>query len=88
MAPQGKIWINEKAETSIKGLYAAGDESMGSIGPSATYGWIAGENAARYTKEVPSPDIEKVRVEIEGKKKIVAEISNRKEGADWKEANI
>jgi succinate dehydrogenase/fumarate reductase flavoprotein subunit len=88
MTPQGKIWINEKAETSIKGLYAAGDESMGSIGPSATYGWIAGENAARYAKEVPSPDIRKVRVEIEEREKQVTEISNRKDGADWKEANI
>ena len=50
MFSQGKIWINEKAETSLEGLYAAGDESTQSIGPAAIYGWIAGENAAKYAK--------------------------------------
>ena len=58
--PEGKIWINEKAETSLKGLYAAGDESIVSIGPAATYGWIAGESAALYARTVPEPEIEKV----------------------------
>ena len=88
MLPEGKIWISEKAETSIDGLYAAGDESMGGIGPSATYGWIAGENAATYVKEVPGPDVEKARAEIEERKALVNNMSSRKEGPDWKEANI
>jgi succinate dehydrogenase/fumarate reductase flavoprotein subunit len=86
--PEGKIWINEKAETSIKGLYAAGDESMGSIGPAATYGWIAGESAAEYAKEAPTPDIEKARAKIEEKKRMVYQIRSRKEGPSWQEANI
>jgi len=88
MLPEGKIWINEKAETSIKGLYAAGDESMGGIGPSATYGWIAGENAATYVREEPIPDIEKARAEIEEREALLDKISSRKQGPDWREANI
>lgn len=88
MTSEGKIWINEKAETSITGLYAAGDESMGGIGPSATYGWIAAESAAAYAKVAPHPDIEKARTQIEGRKGLVAEMRSRRAGPDWKEANI
>jgi len=88
MLPEGKIWINEKAETSIKGLYAAGDESMGGIGPSATYGWVAGENAAAYVKGSSAPDIEKAREEIERRKDMISQLGSRKTGPDWKEANI
>ena len=86
--PEGKVWINEKAETSLKGLYAAGDESIVSIGPAATYGWIAGENAAAAAKNGPAVDVEKARAEIEEKKNVVREIASRKEGADWREANV
>ena len=88
MLPEGKIWINERAETSVKGLYAAGDESMGGIGPSATYGWIAGENAAIYVKNAPAPDVDKARGKIEEKKALVEQMSSREIGPDWKEANI
>jgi len=88
ITPEGKIWISEKAETSMKGLYAAGDESMGSIGPAAVYGWIAGENAAKYAKSKPPYDIEKARTEIEERKSLVHEIRSREVGPDWKEANI
>jgi len=86
--PEGKIWINEKAEASLKGLYSAGDESMGGIGPAATYGWIAGESAAPYVKEARSPDVEKARAEIDAKKRMIEDIKNRQEGPDWKETNI
>lgn len=88
ITPEGKIWISEKAETSMKGLYAAGDESMGSIGPAAVYGWIAGENAAKYAKAKPPYDIEKARTEIEERKSLVHEIRSREVGPDWREANI
>ncbi len=86
--PEGKIWINEKAETSLKGLYAAGDESIVSIGPAATYGWIAGESAAFYARTVPEPEIEKVAGQIEEKTQMVDEICKRREGPGWEEANI
>jgi succinate dehydrogenase/fumarate reductase flavoprotein subunit len=88
MLPEGKIWINERAETSMKGLYAAGDESMGGIGPSATYGWIAGDNAAVYATGAPPPDIDRAREEIENKKAMVSEMCTRTGGPDWKETNI
>jgi len=88
ITPEGKIWINEKAETSLKGLYAAGDESIASIGPAATYGWIAGENAAAAAKSGPAIEVEKVRGEIEGNKNVIREIISRKEGAEWREANV
>lgn len=45
------VWVNEKAETSVKGLYSAGDMAavphnymLGAF----TYGWFAGVNAAQY----------------------------------------
>jgi succinate dehydrogenase/fumarate reductase flavoprotein subunit len=88
MCSEGKILINEKAETPVKGLYAAGDESILSIGPSSTYGWIAGESAALYAKSAPEPETETVREQIEEQKGVVAEILKRKQGLGWKEANV
>ena len=85
---EGKILINEKAETSLEGLYAAGDESIVSIGPSATYGWIAGESAAGYAKAAPAPDIDKVRPEIEDRGAFIDGLCARKAGPDWRETNI
>ncbi|MGY2439861.1 fumarate reductase/succinate dehydrogenase flavoprotein subunit [Pseudomonas sp. SDO52101_S400] len=45
------VWVNERAETSVKGLYSAGDMAavphnymLGAF----TYGWFAGHNAAEY----------------------------------------
>jgi succinate dehydrogenase/fumarate reductase flavoprotein subunit len=86
--PEGKILINEKAETTLKGLYAAGDESIVSIGPAATYGWIAGENAALYARTAADPDVGKAAAQIEEKVRIVEAIGDRKDGPDWSEANI
>ncbi len=48
------VWVNERAETSVKGLYSAGDMAavphnymLGAF----TYGWFAGHNAADYVAE-------------------------------------
>ncbi|MBX8484145.1 fumarate reductase/succinate dehydrogenase flavoprotein subunit [Pseudomonas cichorii] len=45
------VWVNERAETSVKGLYSAGDMAavphnymLGAF----TYGWFAGVNAAEH----------------------------------------
>lgn len=45
------VWVNERAETSVPGLYSAGDMAavphnymLGAF----TYGWFAGQNAADY----------------------------------------
>jgi len=88
LTTRGGIYYNEKGETSLKGLYAAGDEYFGGVSCAATFGWIAGENAAKYANQVEFPGIDRVREQIEEKKKLLSEIRNRKVGAIWQEANV
>ncbi|WP_052417276.1 fumarate reductase/succinate dehydrogenase flavoprotein subunit [Cellvibrio mixtus] len=54
------VWVNEHAETSVKGLYSAGDMAavphnymLGAF----TYGWFAGVNAADYVAERVHSDL-------------------------------
>lgn len=66
------VWVNEKAETTVPGLYAAGD--MASVPHNYmigafVFGRLAGENAVQYLQDVPhlepDPDVleaEKTRV--------------------------
>ena len=85
--PEAKVWINEKAETSVKGLYAAGDESIVSIGPAATYGWIAGHSAATFARGADAFDrISGAYVEEKGS--MIQGMLSREQGPDWKETNI
>ncbi len=88
--PKGGIYHDQKGETSVRGLFAAGDETYCSSGISmaATYGWISGENAAKYAKDVKPPVIGRVKAEIEKSKALLNEIRGREVGADWKEANV
>jgi succinate dehydrogenase/fumarate reductase flavoprotein subunit len=85
---EGKIGIGEKGETSVPGLFSAGDESMGGISCAATYGWIAGEHAAAYAREVAFGGDEVGREEVEARKERLQRIQGRGEGPDWREANI
>jgi succinate dehydrogenase/fumarate reductase flavoprotein subunit len=85
--PEAKIWINEKGETSIKGLYAAGDESIVSIGPAATYGWLVGQSAAAFARGADSSDRLSVAY-VEEKCSMIRDMLTRDQGPDWKEANI
>lgn len=62
------VWVNEKAETSVKGLYAAGDMAavphnymLGAF----TYGWFAGVNAARYVAGREHAEVDAGQVERE-----------------------
>jgi len=87
-APRGGVSYNRKGETSVEGLYAAGDEIFGGISNAATFGWIAGENAAMHAKEVPPSDMRKASDAIEEKESLLAEFRSRKIGASWKEVNI
>jgi succinate dehydrogenase/fumarate reductase flavoprotein subunit len=86
--PEAKIWINEMAEASVKGLYAAGDESIVSIGPAATYGWLAGASAAASALNTDAPGAEAARAHIETKGSMIHEMLSRRQGPDWKETNI
>ncbi|MDH0897518.1 MULTISPECIES: fumarate reductase/succinate dehydrogenase flavoprotein subunit [unclassified Pseudomonas] len=66
------VWVNEKAETSVKGLYSAGDMAavphnymLGAF----TYGWFAGVNAAEYIAgrdftEVDAQQVERERARV------------------------
>ncbi|WP_426236384.1 fumarate reductase/succinate dehydrogenase flavoprotein subunit [Pseudomonas sp. TWP3-2] len=62
------VWVNERAETSVKGLYSAGDMAavphnymLGAF----TYGWFAGHNAAEFVagREFTALDAEQIEKE-------------------------
>lgn len=62
------VWVNERAETSVKGLYSAGDMAavphnymLGAF----TYGWFAGNNAAEFVagREFSTLDAEQIEKE-------------------------
>lgn len=75
------VWVNEKAETSVKGLYAAGDMAavphnymLGAF----TYGWFAGINAANYVAQRDFAEVDEAQVERE-KARVFAPL-NREHG--------
>jgi succinate dehydrogenase/fumarate reductase flavoprotein subunit len=84
----GLIVTNTKAETNIRGLYAAGDEAFGDISAAATFGWISGENAAAYAESTEVPSIKNEKDKIDENKRRIVQIRNRECGPDWEEANI
>lgn len=87
--PSGGIYHNEKAETSLEGLYAAGDELQGaSLTGAAGFGWIAGENATYHAEKIEFADAEEIERQADEKKGLLVEILNRGAGAKWKELNI
>ncbi|MDO9618723.1 MAG: fumarate reductase/succinate dehydrogenase flavoprotein subunit [Pseudomonas sp.] len=62
------VWVNEKAETSVKGLYSAGDMAavphnymLGAF----TYGWFAGSNSADYVAERDYSELDAAQIEAE-----------------------
>ncbi|HVK56989.1 MAG TPA: fumarate reductase/succinate dehydrogenase flavoprotein subunit, partial [Burkholderiales bacterium] len=62
------VWVNERAETTVAGLYAAGDLAcvphnymLGAF----VYGKLAGESAAQYCSENELHDIDEAQVENE-----------------------
>jgi succinate dehydrogenase/fumarate reductase flavoprotein subunit len=85
------IDINERAETSVKGLFAAGDEVgnlRGALAGAAVFGWIAGEQAAfRAGQDGPPPAAEESQL-VEERINFFSEILERKEGASWQEVNL
>ena len=84
----GLIVVNEKAETTLKGLYAAGDEAFGDISAAATFGYIGGENAAKFAATASAPDVESGRPMIEEGKTIIDRLRGRETGPDWEETNV
>jgi succinate dehydrogenase/fumarate reductase flavoprotein subunit len=88
LSTRGGIYYNEKAETSLKGLYAAGDEYFGGMSGAAVMGWFAGDNAAGYAKKSKSIAIDSAAPQIEEKKKLLDAMRQREIGATWQEVNI
>ena len=84
----GLIVANEKAETSLKGLYAAGDEAFGDISAAATFGYIGGENAAKYIQNVKQATINKDNQIIKDTQQLIDDIRGHENGPDWEETNI
>ena len=84
----GGIYYNEKSETSVAGLYTAGDELFGGIANAAIFGWIAGENAAEFASQRELPELDRLKGFIDEKKEYVNEIRRRETGTDWKDANM
>ena len=84
----GMVRINEKGETTVKGLYAAGEESMFSISGASVFGWISGENAAHYAGSRDLQGAGQVKAYPESWRHRIETIQNRSQGPDWKDANI
>jgi succinate dehydrogenase/fumarate reductase flavoprotein subunit len=85
------IEVDEKAESCVGGLFAAGDpvgNFRADCAGAATYGWIAGEGAAaraagirRFRNADESPIVEE-SADLYGR------MLERGPGPDWKEANV
>ncbi|MDP2917021.1 MAG: FAD-binding protein, partial [Dehalococcoidia bacterium] len=85
---RGRIVSNEKAETSLPGLYTAGDEVANGISNAAIFGWLAGENAATYAKNIESPSPDESGIKIAEKINLIKSVRAHRDGPDWKEVNI
>ncbi|MFO8090717.1 MAG: FAD-binding protein [Desulfatiglandaceae bacterium] len=60
------VVVNEKAETTVSGLYAAGDTSLvarGHLSGALVFGMIGAEEASQYAAGVPLPEIDERQVE-------------------------
>lgn len=82
--------IDENGETSIPGLYAAGDmvgNFRADIAGAAVWGWLGGQHAGERAKKANHPDIEK-SVWVEERLHFYSSFQEKKTySADWIEAN-
>ena len=84
------VEIDEKAETNVRGLYAAGDEVgnfRADIAGAATFGWIAGKSAAERAK---GKGFEKAETSplVQDRAQLYSNVFQRGSGPSWKEANL
>lgn len=85
----GGLWYSNQSETSVKGLYAAGDERTPPGMPRAViWGWVAGENMAEYVKTADSGKPENTKEKVNDTIGFINDILQRKIGSGWDEANI
>ena len=85
------VEIDRGAQTSLPGLYAAGDpvgNFRADIAGAAVFGWIAGRSAAgSAAKAGDFSPVEKDPV-VEARAELFSQIMERRNGPDWKEANL
>lgn len=88
----GGLVIGTKGETNVNGLYAAGDvvgNLRRGVSPAAfAIGWLAGENAANYSKSQKAGDLSKVSSFIEEKASFYNDILFRADGDTWKDLSL
>lgn len=81
--------IQQSGQTSLEGLYAAGDvlgNVRGDITSAAVFGMIAAEHAAAYAQTVATAEVAEHSC-IAKSMELYNSMLNRKNGAHWKEAN-
>ena len=88
MGVKGGVAFNTDGETSLKGLFAAGQEYSGNMAFATTLGWTAGENMAKYVLEAEYCDINADRANADEMVALAESIMDRSDGATWQEANI
>lgn len=85
------IEIDLDGESNVPGLFAIGDlvgNFRADIAGAAIFGWISGIAASKRAKKIKSfHNAEKIPI-VDEKTGFYAEILSRKEGPDWKEANL
>ncbi len=84
----GRIVMNEKTETSVPGLFTAGDESTFSISGAAVFGWLSGLEAVRYIKDIDFRVGENESITIENTKAMISSLKSYSYGYDWRDANL
>ncbi|PKN66865.1 MAG: FAD-dependent oxidoreductase [Deltaproteobacteria bacterium HGW-Deltaproteobacteria-15] len=85
------IEINEKAETNVRGLYAAGDDVgnfRADLSGAATFGWIAGKSAAKRARKLKEFKKAEKSETVAAAASRYSSFLDRKDGAGWKEANL
>ena len=86
--PEGKIWINEKGKRPSRGSMRPGTSpSSASVLPPPMDG--SPEKTRHNTRQKATlSDASAGKSRIEEKKKMVCDMGQRKDGPDWREANI
>lgn len=85
------VEINVRGETSLEGLYAAGDlvgNFRADIAGAAVFGWITGGSAAQNAKRISSFENVEESPLIKERKEFCSTLLNRSRGASWKEFNL
>ncbi|MBW1997114.1 MAG: FAD-dependent oxidoreductase [Deltaproteobacteria bacterium] len=85
------IDIDLNAESSVRGLFAAGDpvgNFRADIAGAATFGWIAGESAANRAKGITSFQKAEQSPLVNERASLYSGFVERQHGPSWKEANL